>query len=635
MANILNLGTSALLSIQQAMNTTGHNISNVNTEGYSRQRTVFETRDPQFFGGMYTGNGVSIASINRIHDQFLTDEVRSRTSAKANYDTLASLTSKLDNLLADSKVGLSPAINKFFAAMDDVASDPSSLPQRQVLLGEAQNLADRFSYLNDTVNSIRAQLNTRIETSVAEINALAQDVAQINERIIGSRIGVSNTAASDLLDQRDRLLDELAQRIGITAIEQSDGAVNVMVGTGQALVAGTSAEKLTTFSDPFSSQDLSISVDGSNIDISKLIKGGELGAVLSFREQGLSNARSQLGLVAMGVSHAVNAQNRLGQDLDGNFGGDLFTSLEPSVVSHPANTGTGSVTAAVSDSTGLTGDDYSLYYDGSQYVLTNLTTKATQTGAGPFTVDGITITPSGAPAASDRFVVSTSKEAGGHFGVTFTRPEQIAAAAPVRTDVTGSNVGSAEISLERVNNLGALPLAGTVTLTFDPNAMGAGSPGFTVAGMPGGPLAYDPATQSGGATLNLGGMDFQVKGVPQAGDSLAINNNVGGVGDNRNALLMSGLQTANTVRGGTASFKDVYGTLVATVGVSASQAKSSAAAEATLLSQAKAADESVSGVNLDEEAANLLHYQQAYQAAARIITVADQMFQTLISATRR
>lgn len=636
MANILNMGTTALVSLQKAISTTGHNITNVNTDGYSRQRVVFDTLNPQYQGGMFFGSGVGVSSVERLHDQFLTQEVRGRTSSTAQYDTLASMNAYLDNILADSKVGLAPAVNRFFSAMDEVASDPSSLPQRQVLLGEAQNLADRFRYLDDTINSVSGQINTRINANVTQINSLASDIANLNGRIASSRIGPGNGASSDLLDERDRLLDQLAKHVGITTVPQTDGAINVMIGTGQALVAGSHTETLTTFTDPYDSEDLLVSVGGSNADISRLIKGGELGAVFEFRNGGLANARSQIGLVAMGITGAVNQQNRLGQDLDGNFGDDLFTPLEPSVVDHPQNTGTASVAASVSDHTGLTGDNYSLYYDGSQYVLTNITTKVSQTGAGPFTVDGVTITPSGAANTGDRFLINTATSAARDFEVAFTRPEAIAAAAPLRSEVTGSNLGTGQIELQPLADVSALPLASDAVFTFDPDALGVGVPGFVVSGgLTGGPLAYNPATDSDGVTFTLSGVSVELSGVPQDGDSLRLVNNTGGVGDNRNALAMAQLQTNDVLRGSTASFSDVYGGLVAEIGVSAQRAQNSADSETVLLNEAKAAKESVSGVNLDEEAANLLRFQQAYQAAAQVITVADQMFQTLLSATRR
>ncbi len=322
MANILNMGTTALVSLQKAISTTGHNITNVNTEGYSRQRVMFDTLPPQYQGGLFLGSGVSVSSIERIHDQFLTQEVRGRTSSTAQYDTLASMNTYLDNILADSNVGLAPALNRFFSAMDEVAGDPSSLPQRQVLLGEAQNLADRFHYLDSTINSVSGQINTRINASVTQINSLATDIANMNARIASNRIGSQNDTSGDLLDERDRLLDQLAQHVGITTVEQTDGAINVMIGTGQALVAGSHTETLTTFTDPYESEDLLVSVGGSSSDISRLIKGGELGAVFEFRNSGLANARSQIGLVAMGIAGAINAQNKLGQDLDGNLGGN-------------------------------------------------------------------------------------------------------------------------------------------------------------------------------------------------------------------------------------------------------------------------------------------------------------------------
>jgi len=215
------------------------------------------------------------------------------------------------------------------------------------------------------------------------------------------------------------------------------------------------------------------------------------------------------------------------------------------------------------------------------------------------------------------------------------RPEDFAAASPLRSQEELTNTGSAVIGGLAVTDISGLPLAGPVTLTFNPDAMGAGVPGFDVAGMAGGPLAYDPSSDSNGKTLSLAGFEFAVSGEPQPGDEFIIENNANGSGDNRNALLLAGLQTSRELMGGTASYQDTYGSLVADIAVQTRQAKTNSTTESVLLEQAVAARDSVSGVNLDEEAANLIRFQQAYQAAAQMIAVADQLFQTLLNATRR
>ncbi|WP_461519679.1 flagellar hook-associated protein FlgK [Porticoccus sp.] len=638
MADILNIGTSALLSLQQAINTTGHNIANVNTDGYSRQRVDLDTLTPQLSGGNYVGSGVTVDSVQRVYDQFLVSEVRSRTSSASGYDTLYSLSSRLDGLLGDSAVGLAPALEEFFSAMQDVANNPGSLPERQVLLGQAQVLADRFHYLNSNLRSLGEEINARIEGSVGEINALASNIASLNDQIVSATARAGGSPPNDLLDARDQQINQLAELIGVNTVVQSDGAINVMIGNGQALVVGSHAEAFQTFSDPYDSTQTLVGITGPGgnvFDITRFLSGGELGAALDFREQVLDPAINQLGLVAVGLSSTFNQQHQLGIDLEGDAGGDFFVPLTAGVSQSPGNTGSAIASAAIADATLLSGDDYRLRYDGSQWTLSNLTSGVTQTGAGPFVVDGLTISVSGSPANGDSFLIQPTRQAASQFEVVLTRAEDFAAASPVRGQQVLSNVGSVDIAGLVVNDATALPLAADITLTFNPDALGAGLPGFDVVGIAGGPLAYDPAAESAGKTFSLGGFEFTLSGVPQAGDGLVIENNTNGTGDNSNALMMASLQNNKQLFGGTSSYQEAYANIVADVAVKTRQAESSSSTEKVLLGQAVAARESISGVNLDEEAANLIRFQQAYQAAAQIIAVSDQLFQTLLNATSR
>lgn len=638
MADILNVGTSALLSLQRAITTTGHNIANVNTEGYSRQRVNLETLIPQLSGGSYIGSGVATESIERIYDQFLTSEVRNRTTSQSGFEAFANLSSRLDSLLADPEVGLAPTLEGFFGAMQDVSNNPGSLPEREVLLGEAQVLADRFHYLDSNFRSLEGELNVRIETSVSDINSLARSIAELNEQVVRATAAGGGAPPNDLLDSRDQLITELSEKIGVTTVAQSDGSINVMVGNGQALVVGFSAQQLQTFDNPYDGTQTLVGIagpSGSVTDLGRFLDGGELGAALDFREQVLDPARNQLGLVAMGLTATFNEQHQLGVDLNGQPGGDFFLPLEATFTANPNNSGTSSIGVAISDAGALTGDDYSLRYDSGQWTLTNTSTNASQTGAGPFSVDGLTVTTAGVPVNGDAFLIQPTRQGATLFEVALNRAEDFAGASPLRSQEVLTNIGSADIDGLTVNDASALPLASQVTLTFNPDALGAGIPGFDVTGIAGGPLAYDPTTESNGKSFALGGFEFSVSGDPQAGDELIIENNQNGSGDNRNALALAGLQTSNLLHGGTASYQDAYGGLVAGVAVKTRQAQAGANTEQVLLNQSTAARDSVSGVNLDEEAANLIRYQQAYQAAAQVISVADEMFQVLLNATRR
>ena len=637
MADVLNIGTSALVSLQRAISTTGHNIANVNTEGYSRQRVELAAREARPSGGGFIGSGVSVAAVTRSYDQFLADDVIDRSSSAAGAGALADLNGRVDSILADPATGLAPALDGFFAAVQDVANNPGSVPERQVLLGQANVLAERFQYLNDRFGSFNQEVNQRIESSVREINARAGQIAELNERITRETAGSGGRTPNDLLDDRDRAIGELAGLVGVTTVEQSDGAINVLVGNGQALVVGTNVSELSTFPDPFDASRLNIgsSTLTSQSDIGRFLSGGELGAALAFRSEVLNGARSELGLIATGLAATVNQQQRLGQDLNGDPGSDLFRPPAPAVRESAGNTGSGSLTAAITDVTGLTGNEYRLSFDGAAYTLRNTTTSAAVTGAGPtLSFEGIEVSVASTPDAGDEFLISPVAQGAGLFEVQLGDPRLIAAASPVRGGSSLANGGSGEVTDLAITGTSSLPLGSAVTLTFSDD-IGAGVPGFDVTGAVTGVLAFDPATDSGGLDVALGEFSFTLRGTPVDGDSFTIEDNLGGTGDNRNALALAALQTERILDGGTASYQDAYATLLGDVAVRAQQAQSTAATEQSLLDQARSARDSVQGVNLDEEAANLIRYQQAYQAAAQVIAVADEVFQTLLAATRR
>jgi flagellar hook-associated protein 1 FlgK len=424
----------------------------------------------------------------------------------------------------------------------------------------------------------------------------------------------------------------------VSTFTQDDGAVNVFLGNGQSLVVGNIASRLDTFPDPFQAGRVNVGISGLSLqsDISRFLSGGELGALVDARNTLVDRSRAQLGVIAVGLTESVNRQSRLGLNLDGNLGTDFFRPLEPSVTPQSTNAGTGTVSAVLVDVAALTGDTYELRFDGTDYTLRNTRTGAAQTGPGPFLVDGVEITPSGSPAAGDAFLIDPVAQAGSLFEALITDPRTVAAASPLRSAPSLANAGNGELRELAVEDVTNLPLATPVTLTFDSNALGPGLPGFVVSGIAGGPIAYDPAVDSAaGISATLGGFSFRLVGTPTDGDVFTIENNVSGSGDNRNALAIAALQTEPLLAGGTASFQDSYAILVADAAVQTRQARAAADTEGTLLDQAVSARDGIQGVNLDEEAADLIRFQQAYQAAARVVQVADEVFQTLLAATGR
>lgn len=636
MADVFNIGSSALLALQRAISVTGNNIANVNTEGFSRQRAEFAALPAQRVAAGFIGSGVTVAGITRSFDEFLAGDVRDRTARAGAQRTFADLSARIGALFSNSKTGLAPAIDNFFAAAQDVANNPGSAPERRVLLGKGRVLADRFAHLDARLRDVARETNGRIEAAVRDINSLAHELGRLNDRIV--RASATGSAPNDLLDARDQALNRLSEIVDVGVVGQSNGAVNVFIGNGQSLLTGSAVTELSAFRNPDNPAEMNVGISGlaESASIERFLRGGELGGALSFRREVLDKARGQLGLIAAGLSRRVNDRHRLGLDLDGNPGRDFFTAAAPAIGANRNNTGAAVVSGRIDDLAALTGDRYTLAFDGANYTLTNNTSGVSRTGRGPnFRVDGVAISVSGAPAAGDSFVIAPTENAARSIRVAIDDPREIAAAAPLRSSPSADNTGTAKLSELTVNGRGGLPLPAVLTLTFDPDALGAGRPGFRVAGLPGGPIAYDPATDARGITATRGDFSFRLSGKPAAGDRFSIQNNVDGRGDNRNALALARVQRDAMLAGGKATLKETYASLLADVATRSGQARRAADTEKALLARSQAALKSVQGVNLEEEAANLLRFQQSYQAAAQVIAVADKVFQALLGATAR
>jgi flagellar hook-associated protein 1 FlgK len=637
--DIFGTAVSGLLAFQRGLAVTGHNIANVNTPGYSRQRVELVTRTPQFTGGGFVGTGVTSNTVSRVYDGFITTQFRAATSTTSQLEHYHQMAAQVDNLFADPQAGLSPTLQAYFSAVHDVASDPTSIPARQVMLAAANSLAARFHHLDGQLTDMRASVNTEITDTVNEINDLSQGIADINSEIVRYQGFAGGQVPNDLLDRRDELVRQLAEKVAVTTVPQDDGALNVFIGNGQTLVLGALATDLSVSRDAYDATryEVAFTVGGTTTVISDALTGGTLGGALQFRNEILDGAQNTLGRVAMALSSSMNDQHQLGMDLTGALGGDFFYDIAASsvqVLDNSSNTGSGVVAAAVTDVSALTTSDYLLQRTGASYTLTRLsdnsvTTLTTFPGASE-EVDGVTLTlSSGTIAVGDRILIRPTRQAAGDFAVALTDPSEIAAAAPIRTVTTLANTGNASISAGTVNSPPPTNanLTQTVTLTFtssaqfDVNGTGTGNPSG---------VAY---TSGGNITYN--GWTIQINGTPQAGDVFTIQANTNGYSDNRNARLMADLQSTGVLNGSTTTYQDAYGALVADVGTKTHSAEVNYRAQESLLSHVTEARDAVSAVNLDEEAANMMRFQQAYQAAAQMISVSDNVFQTLLAAVRR
>ncbi len=726
-SSILGIGQSALTAAQVGVATTGHNIANATTPGYSRQVVMQGAVAAGDSGFAFVGKGTEVTSVTRIYNEFLANQVLSAQTSDSQLSTYHTQIKQVDNLLADSSAGLSPALQDFFKGVQDVSSDPNSSASRQALLSSGESLAARFQSLGAQLNDIKQSVNGQINASVSNINVYATQIAKLNDTIEKAQAG-GNKSANDLLDQRDQAVSELSKEVKVSVVKQGE-SYNVFIGTGQPLVVGTKTTTLfatTSPTDPSRTEIGSRTSSGvtSLID-EKALPGGKLGGFFNFRSGTLDVAQNTLGRLATSFATQFNTQHALGQTQTGGLGTAFFNVAVPEVSASSNNSaaGTGKAAATITDASALKVSDYRLQYTqvgtpaAPGYLLTRLSDGTTTSFAPPVApatsatanFDGVDFSISGTPVQGDEFLIRPVSNGAIGFSVAITDKANIAVGAPIATSASSANTGTGTIGAATVKSTAVIPggvslgyaagklsgfpaglpvsvtSGGTTTnypaatapaVTSVPYSAGdtvsfggvdavitapqlatppvtinapnstltyasasktlSGFPipltvsvtanGTTTVYAPGTPVPYTP-----GATIAFGGITFAIAGAPANGDTFKVSANSNGVGDNRNALLLGKLQTIGTLDGGTTNFQGAYSQLVSTVGNKAHELQATSSAAASLLEQSVASQQSESGVNLDEEAANLLRYQQAYQAAGKLIQTASTLFGVLLS----
>lgn len=728
-SSILNVGKSALAAAQAGLVTTGHNIANASTPGYSRQVVVQASAGSQNFGSGYLGNGTEVVDIKRVYNELLAAQVRTAETNKNRTETYYRQISQINNLLADSTAGLSPALQDFFDGVQRMASNSSSTAAagRQIALSSAETLAARYQSLDGQLKEMAQSANSQIHASISSINVYAEQIAKLNDAIEKTQGNADGKASNDLLDQRDLAVTELSKEIKATVVKQGN-SYNIFIGNGQPLVVGGKTFNLVpaqSHTDPSRAEVGYFSNGKIQLIDESVLTGGKLGGLFEFRANSLDAAQNALGRVAIGMAMTFNAQHRLGQDQNGDPGGDFFVAGKPRVEASALNNQSvaAKIDAVINDPSKLTTSDYHLerVADGD-FVVKRLSDGKELYRGGAFpaadnVIEGVTLKlPSPLPAIGDKFMIRPTADGAAQFRVAIKDTAKIAAGAPLRTETPVDNHGTGKIGPATVSS--ALLIPGGLSLNYAPpvapatagtlsgfpsqfpitvsdgststtypagttsilysagdtiTVNGVGISGLPVGGSPdtfniGSPsttLTYNagtPATLTGfpanvdvtimhgdgstetvqagspttvnfkaGDTLSFGGVSFTVSGDPIDGDVFKISANLGGVGDGRNAVALGALQTANTLIGGSTSYQGAYAQLVSLVGNKTRELEVTSKAEATYLKQAVNAQQSESGVNLDEEAANLLRYQQAYQAAGKVMQTASQLFEILLS----
>jgi flagellar hook-associated protein 1 FlgK len=616
------ISLSALQAFQQAIAVTSNNVANANTPGYDEESIQLTDIPPQSYGGLAVGGGVGVLGVTRAYSQAEANQLNNSQSSLGSLNAVQNYTNQIDNLFGTTAGGLTTALQTYYSGWSNVANNPTSTASRQALLGDAQSLANSFQTTASQLNGLNADVNTRISADVQQINSIGQSIASLNKQIVTASGG--GQAPNTLLDQRDTLVSNLSQLVGVSTTSDSNGALNVFIGNGQPLVLQNVTTTLTTVPDQFNASQLDVSTStSSGVSISGSITSGDLGGLLAARSQVINPALNQLGQIASALSQSANAQQSSGLDLSGKLGANLFSVGAPQATASSYNSDAVTAGVGVTNAGALTPDNYVLAYNAGAYTLTDTTTgtRVVPSGAGtstsPLTAAGLSIVLSGTPANGDQFLIQPTAQAASTIRVALTNPSQIAAAGAVATSASDSNTGVAAIAGATVLDATNPALLNSTTIEFTSPTT------YSVNGA--GSFAY-----TSGGTIALHGWQTQITGTPATGDTFTIQSNAAGTGDNTNATAGANLQAQGVLDGGTVSISGAVSALVTGVGTQAQQINTAQTAQTAVNTQAKTALQSTSGVNLDEEAANLLQWQQAYQAAAQVLTVANSLFTTLI-----
>jgi len=662
-SGLINASLSGLQAAQEALQVTGNNIANVNTPGYSQETVVQSTLTPSYRGGQFYGNGTQISNVQRVYSSFLQGQVWSATAGASGASTLSQNLQQVMGLLSSGSV--SSQIQQFFSGVAQVAASPSDLPARQTLLGNAQSLSSNFQSLAQQLNSIGQGVNQQLQQGVQTVNSLSKQIAQLNQQI-ASLQGEGNGNPNDLLDQQAQLITQLSAQVGVQVMQQGN-QTNVYLSNGQVLVAGAQAFSLVTRPSNYDQQSLTIAYSGSlgNESLSQGLVGGALGGLLQFRQQSLIPAQNGLGLLADGLAATLNQQQAQGLNLYGSSGSALFSLAPVQVFANAQNQSSGaSVQGQITNVANLQGQDYILQMSsGGVWELRNASTGAvvdSTSGSSSggvtnldFSKEGFQLQVSGSVAAGDSYLVEPTRLGASRLQTLLQDPSGIAAAslyvgsAGVASSggIVNNNLGNMTLSAGQFvsgTSAGAVQVSGlrfplpTLSLQFASGAS-SGTANFTITSSGATLASGSVALGSSGTAIDIAYPSDPPGGFYQmvlsgtlvgAGDTLTLG--PGGPGSNGNAQAMSSLATQGTLNGGQNNFSAQAAQLLAQVATQTHQAQTTSQAQQSLLAQTQAAQQSYSGVNLDQEAANLILYQQAYQAAAKAISIGNTLFQSLM-----
>lgn len=707
-ADLFSIAKSGVNASNQLLNTTGHNIANVNTEGFVRERTSFQSQ--------LTG-GVGQSTTERVLNVFAQNQLRRDTTLQSEYENFYNKTAVIDSVFASEANSISSSMSRFFAAVQTASDDPTSLAGRQLVLGDAQSLVGQIGTVSGFLRDKEEELNAEISAHVENINSLVRNIADLNEAIVVNQANNRNDEPGTLMNQRDSAILELASLVSIETRDSSgnDGRVMINLTSGESLVLQDGSFNVLEVDNDadlnYVSLQLSSSGKPTTLNVDENDLGGAVGGLLRYRDEVLETSRRELGQIALALTESINTQNRQGMDMDQQLGGNVFSLPEFAGLEYPDNVNSAStVTGRIAEGAAgeITSADYqvtingvtagapptlditvtALNADGTIITDTNgndITQNypAVDAQSGTFTqvLGGVELEfSSGATyTAGDQFLIQPTKNTADQIEVLMTRPEDLALASPIRVELDIGNLGDAELISSHVTNTfvdNTFSDSGASGFDGSGGVHGPGSSPTGVGGV-GAPAqifftandeyeVQDSAgnvitTVSGVTSLNdllaqaegtagwppefsalddYPGFDFSLQGEPKAGDIFTIGYNTDGLNDSRNGLVMADLQNQdimqvnNSGAGEPAGFHEAYANIVSDVGQKTASADIALQAADALKSQSSDWFQSVSGVSLDEEAANLVRYQQTYAAAARLLSTAQNLFDTILAVVR-
>ena len=642
MSSIINIGVTALNASQNALSTVSNNIANVNTPGYSRQAVVQQNIAGQYTGSGYYGKGVEVLTVKRIYDEFLTRQAATAQSVAAGDSTRYDYMKQLESVFPSGDNGLGASVSDMLNSFSDITNAPTDLTARSVVLARADEMTHRFRAMADSLNQLRVGTTSQLEVDVKAVNNLASQIAQTNDKI-ALALGSGQTP-NDLMDQRDQLIRDLSKYVQTTTIRADDGSLNIFLAGSQPLVLGKTVSPLSIqhadeFGDPTKAKLLMTSGGVSRVLDENTLGGGEMAGLLRFQNTDLTNAGNLLGRMALAIGTRMNEQQALGLDLNGNPGNPLFNMASiPAALpqTFPPNTGTAALSVSIqtnpSGTTSFLASNYSFSFTSATAGTITRVSDGVQipfdfAATNPVMLDGFQIQQSGAAAPGDRFLVTPFAGAARGINTAFTSPKELAMASPLAASAGTNNAGALTLQGLTVRTV---PIPPAVTLTFTgPGTYTRSDTGATVYSyVPGQAIEYTvpPATPQTGWSLTL-------KGIPAAGDTYTVSANAYPQLDAGNAQAMMDLRDLSMFDGG--PLTDGYASLIAEIGTKVQGAEQSSKVSGNIATNLEKDRTSVSGVNLDEEAARMLQYQQAYQAAGKMMQIAQNIFNTLMDAFTR